>query len=382
MEFNRVSILILLGLMPSFLGCHKKTPPPPPLEVQFITVNPTNVPISEEWIGTLAGFVDAQIRAQVTGYLQTQNYREGSEVKKGQLMFQIDPRPFQAALDEAEAKLAQDKAQVDLAQLNVNRYVPLAKEQAISQQELDNAVQANLSAKAQVQSDEASITNAQLNLEFTRITSPIDGVAGTALAQVGDLVSQSGPLLTTVSTLNPIKVYFQASEQSYLSFWHRFVGGANSNDFPLQLVLGNGSTFPQTGRFYYADRQVDPNTGTLAIWGLFPNTNLVLRPGQYGRVRAQTHVVTNALVVPQRAVTELQGTYQVLVIGETNQVHVQSVKVGDQIGGGWIVESGLKPGDRVVVEGLQKAKEGTVVTPKSYAGPTNNPAAGNQSSSQ
>ena len=384
MESKRVYILILLGLLPLVWGCHKKPPPPPPQEVEFVTANPTNVPIFEEWIGTLTGFVDAQIRAQVTGYLQTQNYREGGEVKKGQLMFQIDPRPFQAALDGANAKLAQDKALAHRTQLDVDRYTPLAKEDAVSQQELDTAVQANLSAEALVQSDEAAVTNAQLNLGFTRIISPINGIAGTALAQIGDLVGPSGSanVLTTVSTLDPIKAYFQVNEQSYLTFWRRFIGNGNTNDFPLQLILSDSSTFPKKGRFYYADRQVNINTGTLQIWGLFPNPDFVLRPGQYGRVRAQTHVITNALMVPQRAVAELQGGYQVFIIGETNQIHAQSVKVGDQTGQGWIIKEGLKAGDRVVVEGTQKAKEGMVVTPKPYSGTTNGPGQNNQSASE
>jgi membrane fusion protein (multidrug efflux system) len=350
--------------------------------VDFITLEPTNVPIFEEWIGTLDGFVDAQIRAQVTGYLLTQNYAEGSEVKKGDLLFQIDPRPFQAALDQAKAKLAQDQAQAGRTALDVKLYTPLAKEQAISQQELQDTEQDNLAAKAQVQADEASVAAAQLNLEFTHITSPVDGIAGTALAQIGDLVGQAGnTILTTVSTVRPIRVYFQVSEQSYLTFWHRFAAGQTApDDFPLQLILSDGSVYPEKGRFFYADRQVNPSTGTLQIFGLFSNEDLLLRPGQYGRVRAQTQVRTNVLVVPQRAVAELQGGYQVSTIGATNAIHVQSVQVGTQLRQGWIIEQGLKPGDHVVVEGLQKVKEGTVVTPKPYAGPnqaTNSPGATN-----
>jgi membrane fusion protein (multidrug efflux system) len=363
-----LSWLFLAGLS---AGCHKKTSAPQPQEVQFITATPTNVPIFEEWIGTLDGFVNAQIRAQVTGYLQTQNYAEGSEVKKGDLMFQIDPRPFQAALDQAKAKLAQDKAQAARTELDVKRYGPLAKEQAVSQQEMDNAVQNNLSAIAQVHADEANVTNAELNLGFTKITSPIDGIAGTAQAQIGDLLSQSSGVLTTVSTVRPIRVYFQASEESYLTFWHRLATGASSEDFPLQLILGDGSIFPEKGHFFYADRQVNPNTGTLQIFGLFSNLDLLLRPGQYGRVRAQTQVRTNVIVLPQRAVAELQGSYQVTVLGSTNEAHIRPVTVGTQIPEGWIIEKGLNPGDRVVVEGTQKAKEGTVVNPKPYTGQTN-----------
>jgi membrane fusion protein (multidrug efflux system) len=352
-------------------GCKKKSASPPP-EVQVITVAATNVPIFEEWIGTLDGFVNAQIHAQVTGYLLTQNYAEGSEVKTGDLLFQIDPRPFQASLDQANAKLAQDAAQLGKTELDVQRYTPLAKEQAISQEELDDAIQANIGAKAQVKSDEAAVENAQLNLGFTKIVSPIDGLAGIALAQIGDLVGQSSSVLTTVSTINPIKINFQVSEQSYLGFWRRLVGSGNVDEnFPLQLIFSDGSVYPQKGKFLFADRQVNPNTGTLQIVGVFPNANFMLRPGQYGRVRAQTQTITNALLVPQRAVTELQGTYQVAVVDETNNVHIQSVEVGDQIGSNWIIESGLKSGDRVVVEGIQKVKEGAVVNPKPYVTETN-----------
>jgi membrane fusion protein (multidrug efflux system) len=278
-------------------------------------------------------------------------------------------------LDQAEAKLAQDKAQFGKAQLDVKRYTPLAKEQAISQEQLDNATQAILAAEAQVKSDEAAVHTAQLNLGFTRITSPINGLAGIALAQIGDLVSLSGSVLTTVSTINPIKVYFQASEQSYLTFWRRFAAGSEKagGELPLELILSEGTVYPEKGKFFFADRQVNPTTGTLQIVGLFSNADFMLRPGQYGQVRAQTHMKTNALVVPQRAVTQLQGSYQIVLVDDQNKAHLQSVKVGDQTGSHWVIESGLKPGDRVVVEGLQKAKEGAVVDPRPFVGRTDNP---------
>jgi RND family efflux transporter MFP subunit len=362
-----------------FSGCKKKPAPPPPPEVQVITVVATNVSIIEEWIGALDGFVNAQIRAQVTGYLLTQNYKEGGEVKKGDLLFQIDPRPFQAALDQTQAKLAQDQAQAQKTELDVKRYTPLAKEQAVSQEQLDNAVQANLSALAQLKADEAAVENAQLNLDFTKIISPIDGLAGIALGQIGDLVSPSSGLLTTVSTINPIKVYFNVSEQSYFVLWRHYAN-SNENDMALelQLILSDGTVFPEKGKFYMADRQVNPTTGTLQIVGLFTNPQLLLRPGQYGRVRAQTQTKTNAVLVPQRAVAELQGAYQVVVVVDentTNKTHLKPVKVGEQIGSNWIIEDGLHPGDRVVVEGIQQAKEGTVVNSKPFPPPpTNNPA--------
>jgi membrane fusion protein (multidrug efflux system) len=358
--------LIALALL---TGCEKKkAPPPPPPEVQVITVTPTNLPIFEEWIGTLDGSVNAQIRAQVSGYLLTQNYLEGGQVKPGDLLFQIDPRPFQAVLDQAKARLAQDQAQVEKARLDVERYTPLAKDQAISQEQLDNAIQANLAAQAQVKADEAAIETTALNLSFTKITAPIGGLAGLAQAQIGDLVGPSGAVLTTVSDLDPVKVYFQVSEQSYLNFWRHFIvpGASDITAPPLQLILSDGSTYPEQGKFFFADRQVNINTGTLQITGLFPNKNNLLRPGQYARVRAQTQIRTNAIVVPQRAVTELQGSYQVAVVGESNRINMASVKVGQQVGSHWLVEEGLKPGAQVVVEGTQKAKAGTVVNPKPW----------------
>jgi membrane fusion protein (multidrug efflux system) len=360
-------------LILSASGCKKKTPPPPPPpEVQVITLAPTDVPIFQDWIGTLDGLVNAQIHAQVTGYLLTQNYAEGSEVKKGDLLFQIDPRPFQAVLDQAGAKLAQDQAQAGKTEQDVERYTPLAKEQAISQEELDDAVQANLAALAQVKADEAARKNAQLNLDFTKITSPIDGLAGIAQAQIGDLAGQSSSVLTTVSTLNPIKVYFEVSEQTFLPFWQRLVSSANGEEaLPLQLIFADGTVYPEMGKLSFADRAVNASTGTLQIVGIFPNANFLLRPGQYVRVRAQTQIKTKVLVVPQRAVTELQSTYQVAVVDPANKAHIQPVKVGDQIGSNWIIDSGLKAGDRVMVEGAQKVKEGMVVNPQPFVDEAN-----------
>ncbi len=367
---GRVILLLMVALL-AVAGCKKKPPPPPPPpEVEVISVTPTNVPLFDEWIGTLDGFVNAQIRAQVTGYLLSQNYAEGGEVKKGDLLFQIDPRPFQAALDQAQSRLNQDKAQQTKTGQDVQRYTPLAKDQAISQEQLDNAVQANAAAQAQIKADEANIETARLNLGFTKVTSPIDGLAGTALAQIGDLVGPSSGVLTTVSTINPIKVYFQVSEDSYLTFWRQFIdtiGHTNMSEGPaLELILSDGTVYPKKGKFFFADRQVNIQTGTLQIAGLFPNDNSLLRPGQYARIRAQTHEVKDAILVPQRAVTELQNAYQVAIVGESNRVHVQTVKVGPQVGENWLIESGLKPGEQIIVEGSQKAREGSVVTPKPY----------------
>ncbi len=365
-------------------GCEEKpkSSASQPPEVQFVVVQPTNVAVTEDWIGTLDGLVNAQIRAQVTGYLQTLNYSEGSRVKKGALLFQIDARPFQAALDQAVAKLAQDKAVLAKTDLDVKRYTPLVQEQALSQETLDNAVQANLAAKAQVVADEAAIESARLNLDWTRITSPVDGVAGIALGQIGDLVGASGPLLTTVSTVDPIKVYFQVNEQSYLNFWQKYVStmDTNAEDLSLELILNDGSVYPRKGRFYSADRQVNTTTGTLQIVAAFPNPDYTLRPGQYGRVRALTKMQDSVYLVPQRAVTQLQSIYQVSVLDQSNMAHLRAVKVGRQIGANWIIEDGLKPGERLVVEGLQKAGEGKVVTPKLAGMPETNSISANLAS--
>lgn len=353
-------------------GCKPKPPPPaPPPDVEVITVQPTNVPVFEEWVGTLDGFVNAQIRAQATGYLMTQDYAEGSQVKKGDLLFQIDSRPFQAVVDQANSKLAQDKAQLAKTELDVKRYTPLAKEQAISQETLDDAVQANFAAQAQVKADEAAIETARLNLGFTRITAPVDGIVGIALAQIGDLVGPSTSLLTTVSKLDPIKVYIQPNENSYLRFWRNIINSPDaSNAVSLELILFDDTIYPEQGKFYSADRQVNPNTGTLQVVGIFPNEKYMLRPGQYGRVRAQTSVQTNVFLVPQRAISEMQGGYQVSLVHMSNSTpvaHIQNVKVGSQIGANWIIKEGLNAGDQLVVEGTQKAnKEGVRINPKPH----------------
>lgn len=326
-------------------------------------VEPKDLPIYDEWIATLDGSVNAQIRAQVSGYLKSQRYTEGSHVNQGDLLFEIDARPFQAALDQAKAKLAQDRALLGKSEQDVKRYTPLAREQAISKEELDNAVQARLAASAQVKADQAAVETAQVNLGFTRITSPIDGLAGIALAQIGDLVSPSSGALTTVSTIDPIKAYFQISEQLYLAMGQR--ASWNVENAPaLELILADGSRYPRPGKVAFTDRQVNPSTGTLQVVGLFPNPNFALRPGQYARVRAQTRIERGALAIPQRAVSELQGSHQVAVVGPDNRVHIQPVKLGAQVGSSSIISEGLKPADRVVVEGVQKVRDGALVRPK------------------
>ncbi len=370
-------LVLLAALTLAATGCKQKQAATTAVpEVQVVTLQTTDAPVYEEWIGTLDGSVNAQIRAQVTGYLISQNYAEGSRVKKGDVLFEMDARPFQAALEQAEAKLAQDRAQQGKTELDVKRYTPLAKTQAMSQEELDNAVQANLAAQAQVKADEAARDLAQVNLGFTKISSPIDGIAGLANAQIGDLLSASSGILTTVSTLDPIRVYFPVSEESYLKYWRRFMtasdGGQPEAPPELQLILIDGSTYPEAGRFFFADRQVNAMTGTLQITALFPNPDLLLRPGQYGRVRARTQTRRNVFLVPQRAVTELQGSYQVAVVSSdagTNRTHLRPVKVGERTGSSWIIESGLTNSEQLVVEGSQKIKEGTEVKVQPYVAP-------------
>src|SRR3989442_6625002 len=413
---------------------------PRPLEVEVVQVEQRDGPIYSEWIGTTDGMINADIKAQVTGYVLRHDYKEGSFVKKGQLLFEIDPRPFQATLDQASGQVAQFQGQLEQAnsqvaqaeaqaaqansqllqsqaqlaqaqanqiktQLDVNKYAPLAEQKAVTQQDYDNAIQTNVvaraqvaaaragvetaraqlraanaqigtaraaiaTAKGQIENAKAMVRTAELNLGFTRISSPIDGIAGIAQAQVGNLISTTSAPLTTVSTVDPIKVYFTLSEQQYLNFTKRNLIEARRAgsvaQIELELILADGSSYPQKGNFFFADRQVDPKTGAIRLAGIFPNPGNVLRPGQYGRVRAVTSTKEDALLVPQRAVTELQGNYQVAVVASDNKIEIRTVKVGDRVGTMWIIEDGLKSGEIVVAEGTQKVKPGTVVNPKPY----------------
>jgi RND family efflux transporter MFP subunit len=416
---------------------------PRPLEVEVVRVAQEDVPIYSEWVGTTDGMVNADIKAQVSGYLLTQNYKEGSFVKKGQLLFEIDPRPFQAAFDQANGQVAQFQGQLEQAasqvtqaeaqlaqansqlvqsqaqlaqaranqvktQLDVNKYAPLAEQKAVTQQDYDNAEQANVVAKAQVEAAkagvetaraqvravdaqigtakaamatakgqienaQAAVRTAQLNLGFTRIISPIDGIAGISQAQIGNLISTTSPL-TTVSTVDPIKVFFTLNEREYLNFTKRNLidaqQGASVAQLELELILADGTSYPNKGSFFFADRQVDPKTGAIRLAGVFLNPGNVLRPGQYGRLRAVTSTKKDALLVPQRAVTELQGSYLVAVVGDGNKIEIRTVKVSDLTGTKWIIEDGLKPGETVVAEGTQKVGPGVVVNPKPLASGT------------
>ncbi len=385
-----LSVLLALAVPLFSAGCREKNAQagnPPAVEVEVVQVQQKDVPIYGEWIGTLDGLVDADVKAQVTGYLLKQGYVEGSFVRKGQLLFQIDPRPFEAALDQTKAQLAQAQAQLAnaeatqlQAQLNVNKYTPLALEQAASQQDLDNAVQTNvaskatvLNSKAAIQAAEAAVKTAQINLDFTRLVAPIDGIAGQAQLQVGALVNTSSSAITTVSTVDPIKVFFTVSEQEYLAFNRLYPTQATRESqekrMPLALILADGTTYSKQGKVSFADRAVNQNTGAIRIAGLFDNPGNILRPGQYARIRAATSIHQGALLVPQRAVSELQGSYQVAVVDKDNKVAIATVTVGERVGPMWVVESGLKPGDMVVAQGVQKVRPGARVNPKPFLAP-------------
>jgi membrane fusion protein, multidrug efflux system len=366
--FSALSVAILLLLT----ACAKKQGAPQvvaPMPVTFATVEQRDVSLYGDWVATLDGFVNAQIQPQVSGYMIKQDYREGSVVQSGQVLFEIDPRPFQATLDQAEGQLAQARAQLGLADINVMRDTPLAKARAIAQSQLDNDVQQQAAQIAAVRTAEANVEQAQLNLGFTKVRSLVTGIAGRAMTQVGNLVSPSATL-TAVSQVNPIKVYFSISEQEYLALSSRVKAGGKAdllnsgNTVPLELTLGNGNIYPHKGQIVFVDRQVNPETGTIQIAGSFPNPQNLLRPGQFGRIKAETEVRHDALLIPQRAVNELQGSYQVAVVDSNNTVQIRSVALGPQLGSDLIITSGINPKERVVTEGVSKLKDGMRVSPQ------------------
>jgi RND family efflux transporter MFP subunit len=363
---SRLVLALLLVSVSFVVGCGKTiaAPATPGPEVEVASVVQKDVPIVSEWVATLDGFVNAQIQPQVTGYIIRQTYKEGSFVRKGQILFHIDPRPFQAVLDQAQAQVAQAEAQLAKTAMDVDRDSPLAKERAIAQSQLDNDIQANRAAKAAVKAAEAQVEQAQLNLEFTEVKSLVDGMAGIAQVQIGNLVNPT-TVLTSVSQLNPIKAYFSISEQEYIHFADRINADAQketpANGPPFELILADGSVYPHKGTGLLANRQVDVSTGSIQIVCSFPNPQNFLRPGQFGRLRAAPEVRRGALLVPQKAVSELQGSYQVAVVGADNKVSIRAVETGDRVGPMWIVEGGVKPGEQVVVEGLQKVQNGGTV---------------------
>jgi RND family efflux transporter MFP subunit len=360
-------LLLLLAITACSRGnVHAAAKPPAP-EVRVASVIQQDVPVYSEWVATMDGYVNAQIRPQVSGYIIKQEYKEGSLVLKGQVLFEIDPRPFKAALDRAKGDLAQAQAQLGKSILDVERDTPLAEARAIAKSQLDNEIQAKRGAQAAIESSEAAVEQAELNLEWTKVTSLVDGIAGIAQVQMGNLVG-SNSVLTSVSQVDPIKAYFPISEHEYVlaqkssaaSRKHAIGFFGNS----LELILTDGSVHPQKGKILLADRQVDSTTGTIRIVAAFPNPGNILRPGQYGRVRVETNIKNGALLVPQSAVAQAQGSYQVAVVGSNHKVSMRTVKPGETVGTLWVIDEGLKPGEQVVVEGLQQLREGTTVNPK------------------
>jgi membrane fusion protein (multidrug efflux system) len=382
-------------------GCRQQAAPaatrPAAPEVSVTTVVQQDVPVLGDWVATLDGYVNAQIQPQVSGYLIQQNYKEGSFVRQGQVLFEIDPRPFQAVLDQARGALAQARgslaqargslaqatAQLELTQINVRRDTPLAKARAIAQSQLDSEIQAQKAAEANIltaqaaietaqaamETAQAAIRTAELNLGFTKVHALVDGVAGIAAVQIGNLVGPS-TVLTTVSKVDPIKVYFPITEQEYLHVSGLSKAGRGDGwlrravPIPLKLTLSDGSVYPHTGHVVFTDRQVDSQTGTIRIVAAFPNPGNILRPGQFGRVSAVKESMHGALVVPQRAVSNFQGQYQVAVVGANNKVSVRNVTVGPRVGPLWVIESGVAAGERVITEGTTKAPDGATVIPK------------------
>ena len=369
----RVESALLFGLFIALLcaGCaQKKSPAAAAAQVQVARVVQKDVSIYSEWVATLDGYVNAQIQPQVSGYLIKQDYREGSFVHKDDVLFEIDPRPFQAVLDQAQAQLAQAQAQLGNATLNVNRDIPEAEANAIAQSQLEGDTQGQLAAKAAVAASRAAVEQAALNLSFTKVRSLISGIAGIAQVQVGNLVTPS-TVLTGVSQVDPIKTYFPINGEDYLRIADKINPDtvnllSSATPISLQLILSNGSTYPRSGSILFADRQVDQQTGTIRIAGAFANPGNILRPGQYAKVRAVTQVLKGALLIPQRAVSQLQGSAQVAVVGADNKVTIRSVETGEIVDSMWVIKSGLKAGDRVVAEGAQKAKEGSTVTPTPF----------------
>src|SRR6266481_5146227 len=360
-------------------GCSRKpaqTGPPPP-EVLVTTVVPKDVPRILERVATLDGFINANINAQVQGYIVSRDYQEGSVVKKGDLLFTIDPRPFEAALAQAKGTLAKDQANQVKADADKKRAIDLFKKKVISDQERDTAIAAADSTAANVEADKAAVQQAEINLGYTKITAPIDGVVGFANNQVGDLVGPITGPLTTMSQIDPIKAVVTAGEGPWTDFVSRHPEATERQAYikslDFELILGNGQAYPQKGKFYALDRNLDTKTGSIRYYVTFPNPGNILRPGQFGKVRFVADMKKGAMVIPQEAVNELQGSYQVAVVDENNKVGIRPVKMGERIGAMWEVTEGLKPGDKVVVQGVQKAREGSTVTPKEWTPPAQSP---------
>ncbi|HEY4273718.1 MAG TPA: efflux RND transporter periplasmic adaptor subunit [Candidatus Udaeobacter sp.] len=385
-RFLGFGVALVFGLLVSACSRKPAQAPPNAPEVLVTTVKPRDVPRVLERVATLDGFINANIHAQVQGYIISRDYKEGSVVKKGDLLFQIDPRPFEAALAQAKGTLAKDQANQAKADADEKRALDLFNRKVISDQERDTAIAAAGSGRASVQADEAAVEQAQLNLGYTKIISPIDGVAAIASAQVGDLVGPSTGTLTTVSQLDPIKAVVTAGEGPFTDFISRHPDPDERqryiNSLAFDLILGNGETYPHKGKFYALDRNLDPKTGSIRYEVTFPNPGNILRPGQFGKVRFVADIKKGAMVVPQEAVNELQGSFQVAVVDQNNKVSIHPVKMGERIGALWEVTDGLKPGERVVVEGIQKAREGSTVAVKEWTPPAGQQTAADGSPAQ
>jgi membrane fusion protein (multidrug efflux system) len=366
-QFSRRSLLVSCALAPFLSGCSKPQPPTfGPQEVLVTEVIQQDVPVVKEWIATLDGSVNADIRARVSGYLISQNYKEGAFVHQGELLFQIDPSTYEAAVEQAKSSLAQSQANQLQADQSAKRETQLFEQKVESAQARDNAVQANIAAQAEVKAQQAALRHAELNLQFTRIVAPVSGIAGIANPGIGDLVGPSDAQpLTTMSTVNPIKAYLKISEQDYLKFARRVERDRTAGEMapPAEIILADGILYPHQGKFSAVDRAVDQQTGTIRLAALFPNPDNVLRPGGFVRLRVTVRHIPGALLVPQRAVNELQSSYEVALVGEENKVEIRSVKVGDRVGKLWVIEEGVKLGDRVIVEGAQKVRDGQRVKP-------------------
>jgi RND family efflux transporter MFP subunit len=372
-RLSRYGMLVLsvgiLSMLPSLAltGCGRSQAAVKLPDTDVLVAAPVlrDVAVHSEWVATTDGYVNAEIRPQVSGYITRQDYKEGGFVRKGDILFEIDPRPFQAALDHAKADLAQAVAQLGKSKIDVERDTPLAEKRAIPKEKLDNEVQAKRAAEAGVAAATAAVERAELDLGWTKVTSLVDGVAGIAEVQMGNLVAPQ-VRLTSVSQVDPIKVYFPVSEQEYLRAKHLSANGQAMDLFSSapELILADGTVYPHKGRILLTDRQVDPNTGTIRVVAAFPNPGSVLRPGQYARVRIQTSVNKGALLVPQSAVQDLQGGYQVAVVSADNKVSIRPIKAGEKVGTMWVINEGVKPGDKVIVEGVGKVKDGTPVVPK------------------
>jgi membrane fusion protein, multidrug efflux system len=362
-----LAALLLTALLS---GCKEKqeAPKPEPPEVEVTEVTQRDVPVYHEWVAQLNGRTNAQITPRVQGYLLVQNYRNGFFVKKGQLLYEIDPRAFEVAISQAKAQVAVAVANLSNAETNVARDKPLAAQSAIPQKQLDTDLATQAASTAQLDAAKAQLAQAQLNLTWTKVYSPIDGIAGLSTSQIGDLVGTT-TVMTTVSQVNPIWAYFNISESDYLTEAqriYRLISGKKVASPVLEFIQANGDTFPRKGRIVLVNREVASQTGTIQLVAEFPNADAVLRPGGFGRVRFQTGMNDGALLVPQSAVIEVQSMYQVAVVEPGNKAAFRIVKVGDRIGTDWIITEGLKPGDQVIVQGFMKVREGTPVRPKPF----------------